>query len=236
MTDTQKRYSQIEKEALDLVWACEKFLDYIVGKAIFLESNHKPLWQDQPRLPATSCPSLQSLSHALWLPHLSCSWKAPVHSWHTFHVLLLPPHMPSLARRVHRQSCSYRLSPPIFQQVLTAFGSIEPHRSKTAHVSSLLHSTSMGGPTRINWQEIFYGHLLWWPEADSTQSTPETVERCVIATCSQTGTHVGPPPPPPPPPPPDSHTGKGEMWHIGRHWADTYLAALELVLLDLGLD
>ena len=43
MTDTKKRYSQIEKEALALVWACEKFSNYVIGKAIFLETNHKPL-------------------------------------------------------------------------------------------------------------------------------------------------------------------------------------------------
>ena len=43
MTDTEKRYSQIEKEALALVWACEKFSDYVIGKAIFLETDHKPL-------------------------------------------------------------------------------------------------------------------------------------------------------------------------------------------------
>ena len=43
MTDTEKRYSQIEKEALTLVCACEKFSDYVIGKAIFLETDHKPL-------------------------------------------------------------------------------------------------------------------------------------------------------------------------------------------------
>ena len=43
MTDTEKRYSQIEKEALALVWACEKFSDYVIGKAIFVETDHKPL-------------------------------------------------------------------------------------------------------------------------------------------------------------------------------------------------
>ena len=36
-------------------------------------------------------------------------------------------------------------------------------------------------------------HLSGRPEVDSTQSTPETPERCVIATRLQTGTHVGPP-------------------------------------------
>ena len=43
LTETEKRYSQIEKEALALVWACEKFSDYIIGKKIELETDHKPL-------------------------------------------------------------------------------------------------------------------------------------------------------------------------------------------------
>ena len=41
MTDTEKRYSQIMKEALALVWACEKFSDYVIGKAIFLDSSQE---------------------------------------------------------------------------------------------------------------------------------------------------------------------------------------------------
>ena len=40
MTDTERWYSQIE-EALALVWACEKFGDYVVGKDIALETDHK---------------------------------------------------------------------------------------------------------------------------------------------------------------------------------------------------
>ena len=43
MTETEGRYSQIKKEALALVWACEKFADYVIGKAILLETDHKPL-------------------------------------------------------------------------------------------------------------------------------------------------------------------------------------------------
>ena len=31
MTGTERRYSQIEKEALALVWACEKFEEYLLG-------------------------------------------------------------------------------------------------------------------------------------------------------------------------------------------------------------
>ena len=43
MSETEKCYSQIKKEALALVWACEKFADYIIGKYIQIETDYKPL-------------------------------------------------------------------------------------------------------------------------------------------------------------------------------------------------
>ena len=43
MSETENQYSQIEKEALALVWVCERFSDYILGKSIVLETDHKPL-------------------------------------------------------------------------------------------------------------------------------------------------------------------------------------------------
>lgn len=43
MTNTEARYAQIEKEALAITWACEKFSQYILGKRILLETDHKPL-------------------------------------------------------------------------------------------------------------------------------------------------------------------------------------------------
>ena len=43
MTETERRYAQIEKEALAATWACEKFSDFVLGKLILLETDHKPL-------------------------------------------------------------------------------------------------------------------------------------------------------------------------------------------------
>ena len=43
LTPVECRYAQIEKEALALTWACERFSDYIVGKFILAETDHKPL-------------------------------------------------------------------------------------------------------------------------------------------------------------------------------------------------
>ena len=43
LTDTEKRYANIEREMLAVVVACEKFHSYIFGKKITVESDHKPL-------------------------------------------------------------------------------------------------------------------------------------------------------------------------------------------------
>ena len=43
LTDVERRYSQTEKEALALVWACERFHQYVYGIKFVLETDHRPL-------------------------------------------------------------------------------------------------------------------------------------------------------------------------------------------------
>ena len=39
----EQKWAQIEKELLAIVFACTKFHDYIYGKEVIIESDHKPL-------------------------------------------------------------------------------------------------------------------------------------------------------------------------------------------------
>ena len=43
MTETERHYAQIEKEALATTWACDKFAPYILRKKVHVKTDHKPL-------------------------------------------------------------------------------------------------------------------------------------------------------------------------------------------------
>ncbi|XP_022792295.1 uncharacterized protein LOC111331444 [Stylophora pistillata] len=43
LTDAERRYSQTEREALAIVWACERFHTYLYGIKFHLVTDHKPL-------------------------------------------------------------------------------------------------------------------------------------------------------------------------------------------------
>ena len=45
LTSTEKRYAQIEKECLSIVFACSKFHQYVYGREFTCENDHKPLQQ-----------------------------------------------------------------------------------------------------------------------------------------------------------------------------------------------
>lgn len=43
LTETQKNWAQIEKELFAIVFGCERFHQYVYGRTVEVESDHKPL-------------------------------------------------------------------------------------------------------------------------------------------------------------------------------------------------
>ena len=43
LSDSEKKFSTTEKESLALIWACEKWRPYLIGKKFILETDHEPL-------------------------------------------------------------------------------------------------------------------------------------------------------------------------------------------------
>ena len=65
LTDTEKRYAVIEKEALAAIWACEKFREYVMGLSFTLETDHKPLVPLLKSTDATSHPTVSNETDAI---------------------------------------------------------------------------------------------------------------------------------------------------------------------------
>lgn len=54
LSDTEQKYSQTEREALAIVWACKHFHMYLYGSQFTLVTDHKPNWDiQQPKVKAT---------------------------------------------------------------------------------------------------------------------------------------------------------------------------------------
>ena len=61
LTDTESRYTNIERELLAVVFGCERFHTYIYGKEFQIESDHKPLENIQNKNIAQAPPRLQRM-------------------------------------------------------------------------------------------------------------------------------------------------------------------------------
>ena len=59
LTDTETRYANIERELLAIVFACQQFNTYILGRPFTVESDHKPLEMIHQKSLASASPRLQ---------------------------------------------------------------------------------------------------------------------------------------------------------------------------------
>ena len=60
LTDTETRYANIERELLAIVFACQRFNTYVLGRPFTVESDHKPLEMIHQKSLASAPPRLQS--------------------------------------------------------------------------------------------------------------------------------------------------------------------------------
>ena len=59
LTDTETRYANIERELLAIVFACQRFNTYVLGRPFTVESDHKPLEMIHQKSLASAPPQLQ---------------------------------------------------------------------------------------------------------------------------------------------------------------------------------
>ena len=99
MSTREEHYAQIEKEALAITWACDKFFMYILGKHFEIETDHKLL---VPLLTSDNLPPrilrfcLRMMKYEYSISHvpgkflftantLSRGWSIPSITFHRFH-------------------------------------------------------------------------------------------------------------------------------------------------------
>ena len=61
LTDTETRYANIERELLAIVFACQWFNTYVLGRPFTVESDHKPLEMIYQKSLASALPRLQQM-------------------------------------------------------------------------------------------------------------------------------------------------------------------------------
>ncbi len=61
LTDAESRYAQIEKELMAVVYACEKFSNFIYGQTVIVQSDHKPLEAILTKPIGSTTPRLQRM-------------------------------------------------------------------------------------------------------------------------------------------------------------------------------
>ena len=61
LTDTETRYANIERELLAIVFACQQFNMYVLGRPFTVESDHKPLEMTHQKSLASAPPRLQRM-------------------------------------------------------------------------------------------------------------------------------------------------------------------------------
>ena len=75
LTDSETRYANIEKELLAIVFACQWFNMYALGRPFTVESDHKPLEMIHQKSLANASPRLQQVLLQLQQYHVTIRYR-----------------------------------------------------------------------------------------------------------------------------------------------------------------
>ncbi|KAK2710846.1 hypothetical protein QYM36_012138 [Artemia franciscana] len=75
LSETVKRYSQIEKELLAITFACKHFHQYLFGRKVYVTTDHKPLEANFSKAINRAPPRLQRMMLAIQPYDLTCHYR-----------------------------------------------------------------------------------------------------------------------------------------------------------------
>ena len=75
LTDTENRYTNIECELLAIMFTCQRFNTYVLGRSFTVESEHKPLEMIHKKSLASATPRLQSSVTVIQCDHQIQTWE-----------------------------------------------------------------------------------------------------------------------------------------------------------------
>ncbi|CAI5674590.1 unnamed protein product [Oreochromis niloticus] len=146
LTPTERRYAQIEKELLAVVFACYRFYDYIYGKPVVIETDHQPLVTIQNKPFHTVPARLQRMMLRLQKFNFTLVYKKGKHLYITDTLSRTPTldEQPLKEERRDFEVMSLQLISPRRLQELAE------HTSKDATLQTLAHYIQQGWPKQVS--------------------------------------------------------------------------------------
>ncbi|UYV63822.1 K02A2.6-like [Cordylochernes scorpioides] len=164
LSETEKRYAQIEKEALAITWACEKFKQYIQGLVISLETDHKPL---VPIFTSKNIDDLTPRIQRLRLRIMRYSYKivhTPGKNLIVADALSRSPRMKVGTQELEEELCAYVQQVVSFMPISDVrVKEIKESQDKDQVIQNIIKYTQEGWPERPN---VSMSESQYWPAKD----------------------------------------------------------------------
>ncbi|UYV79867.1 K02A2.6-like [Cordylochernes scorpioides] len=164
LSETEKRYAQIEKEALAITWACKKFKQYIQGLVITLETDHKPL---VPIFTSKNIDDLTPRIQRLRLRIMRYSYKivhSPGKNLIVADALSRSPRMNVGTQELEEELCAYVQQVVSFMPISDVrVKEIKESQDKDQVIQNIIKYSQEGWPEKTN---VSMSESQYWPAKD----------------------------------------------------------------------